>query len=263
MMVESLESSTLSKHPRVQNAIALLPQEQTPQTPQESIPTQTFHASCTRNVPSTAQPQSPHTSIQGQLEDLRYLVHSLLQEHVESKKPLTSDMRLRLRNVQTSMQREPGSVATRLLDDLNASDAANANLLSQFRAMVSSRQPGIDPTFPPIPNQRQVDQDWQAVREGIKAAFTDKRSLSIEGPEPTAVSAGYIASTIDNLLEDPRTRKSLYAQLAAHLKSPHIAHSLMGALFCRWLFAIPDEMCEGKHSELTMKQYETTLLSGT
>lgn len=128
--------------------------------------------------------------------------------------------------------------------------------------MVGHQTPGTDPMFPPVPNHGEVDRGWRLIRKGIKEAFTNESGLNIEGPTPTAVSTGYVASTIHDLLEYPEGRATLFCKLAGHLKSPHLAQSLMSALFCRWLFANPDSMCEGKHNELMMKQYSTMSLSG-
>ncbi|CAO2655818.1 Nn.00g046210.m01.CDS01 [Neocucurbitaria sp. VM-36] len=261
LTVESTKPTAPSARLRIHNTANRPNPKLHPNAPQRDKPVQSVQPPPIRNALRAPQPQVLDKSVRGELDDLRYLVYSLVQERVESHKPLTPDMLQRLRSIRTSMQQEPGNLVQRLLSNLEAADAANASLLDQFRAMVGHQTPGTNPTFPPVPTQAEVDRGWQLIRKGVKDAFANELGLNIEGPTPEAVSAGYISSTIDDLLEDLRTRRTIFSKLRAHLKSPHLAQSLMSALFCRWLFINPDAMCEGKHSELTLKQYEAISLS--
>ncbi|KAF1845330.1 uncharacterized protein K460DRAFT_430243 [Cucurbitaria berberidis CBS 394.84] len=259
--MDSPKPSAPSEHLRTPDSVSHPPRELPTDAPPRGSIAQTIHTPTAQNISSTPQPQALNKAIEGKLDDLNYLVLSLLQERVELKNPMTPDMEQRMRSVLTSMQQEPGHLAQRLLSYLEAADAAKKNLSNQFRAMVGRQILGTSPEFPPIPIQREVDRDWQSIRQGIKDAFTNEVGVDIQGPIPTLVSAGYVASTIDELLDDPRVRKGLFSKLEGHLKSPRLAQSLMSALFCRWLFFTPDTMCEGKHNELTMKQYEAISLS--
>lgn len=65
---------------------------------------QSFHTPSAHNAFPMSQPQEPKSTFQGQLDDLGYLVYSLVQARVEANKPLTPDMMQRLRSIQTSMQ---------------------------------------------------------------------------------------------------------------------------------------------------------------
>ncbi len=206
--------------------------------------------------------QNTIESLSKRMDDTDYGWRSVLQEIVLDGKNWTPETKHRLQSLGIIMERDPGNLAVQLLKNFQSNDASNTDYAEQLHALLGRRDYTVKLEFPPATSSKEINQAWQAIRDGIKDAFINYSENSAEGPRLSAVSAGYIACTVDNLFSQAEIPKGLIPSMRAHLESRGAAQSLMSGLFCRWIFHQPDMMCAGKHNELTLKQYKVTLLNG-
>ena len=204
-------SSPLARleHPQGRDRLAVTSRPASQRPASNTKPVALIPSSATQNAPSIPGRQPLGASGQAELEDLRYLVLSLMQEHVTTGKPLTDGMKHRLRSIGLIMDQMPGNLATQLIKNFGAADASREELANQWRALIEYHIPGTKLTFPKTPSAREIHDEWDAVRQGIKAVFTDGRGYTVQGERIKVVPAVYVASTIDNFLTYPRPQKGL------------------------------------------------------
>jgi hypothetical protein len=110
----------------------------------------------------------------------------------------------------------------------------------------------------PIPvDTASCKQIWRSLMVNIRKAI----GLQDKEPEhlPSVESTGLLVHTVEDITNGhiPEDElESVIELLHEHLQSPYAVQTLMGALFCRWVFQAPEPMCEGQHSEMLLQDYE-------
>jgi len=196
--------------------------------------------------------------IKAQSHLLMYMVkRSMTHEHLGNPGVLQA-----LKTLSAGSETISSTAAKKLVQSANSYRAAQDNMRQVFKAAFGRHEPGTDLLFPPVPTAQEINQGWCRARSGLRECFENEYGSLLEGPDLQDIAAGFIACTIDHLLRDPRREKAVEWCPEGYLESPHAAQALTSAIFCRWLFATPDEMCHGVHNELQLAQYNTISLSG-
>jgi hypothetical protein len=211
--------------------------------------------------------RSPATPVEhttrDMVKDLSHLVGLLIRDRILGGRGITEEMERRLINITRTSDREPGELFANVLRDLHAADAANKDLRDLLRDLVGRREYNRGNEFPSTPDKADIEKAWKDMRQYIKDAFGHDPDFE---PTPSGVGSGYIAARIEDLAKDGRELlgpQEIYIErLSPFLASPHSAHAIVSALFCRWLFAAPEPMFQDVYSDKELKIYETLLLSG-
>ncbi|KAF2853308.1 hypothetical protein T440DRAFT_549042 [Plenodomus tracheiphilus IPT5] len=205
--------------------------------------------------------QSDIETLQAQVNHLSCLVMFKMKRDLSHNELSDREISIVLNAISAGKEEEPASMAKKLIDHAKSARAAKNDMLEIVRGAFRRHDPGTTLKFPPVPFVQEVSHGWREARRGVKEAFSNELDFLVEGLALDDVTAGYVACTIDQLMEDPRPRKDLIPSLDGYNESPHAAQALTSALFCRWVFATPDGMCEGQHHELQLMQYRTVMLS--
>ena len=196
------------------------------------------------------------------VKDLSQLVGVLMRGQAESAYGLTQEVEGRLKCIERTVEREPGQLLYKMLQDLHSADAANADLRSMLHDLVGRRQFHQENSFPRVPDQTDIDKGWKTFRKYVRDAFGYGYPSE---PKPRGIDAGYIAARIDDLAKDGRhplgSPTKFTEELTSYLHSPHSVQALLSALLCRWLFAAPEPICKGAYSLKELKMYESVLLN--
>ncbi|CBY00363.1 predicted protein [Plenodomus lingam JN3] len=202
-------------------------------------------------------------TLQRQLNHLNSLVMFKLKRDLTHEEISDTEVRILLERVDAERIGGPARLARELLDIANDCRAAKDDALDTLKAAFNWHEPGTTLMHPPIPTARELVNTWRDAEHGYKEAFSNVLAYSIQGEVLTDVSAGYVACAIDGLLADSSNpvRSNLMSGLGIHLQSGHAMRALMSALFCRWLFDTPDELCADHHSMPQLLQYQTIALS--
>jgi hypothetical protein len=194
-------------------------------------------------------------------QDLSHLVGYLMYEHASASGELNEDVKTRLELIQRFMKKEPGSLYGNMLRDLRSRDLAEDRFRNTLFGLITHIETnGRSKDFPVVPLRWDLEDAWKALRRDIYLAF----GTECTSPVPELVDAGYVAARINDLAKDGGVslgdRKEYLEQLAPHLKSPHLAQSILSAMFCRWLLSAPDSMCKGLYFEKEKRLYDAVLV---
>jgi hypothetical protein len=160
----------------------------------------------------------------------------------------------------TGLEKQPGQLFERILSDLDSMDRTNKELRELLRDLIGHREFNKrDREFPRAPKKWDMDDAWWMMRKKIQNAFGYGYSEEL----PKEIDVGYIASRIDFIAKDGPVSlgraKDFIEELAPYLENPHLAHSIVSALFCRWLFSGPEPMCKDVYSDKEMEMYKAVL----
>lgn len=112
--------------------------------------------------------------------------------------------------------------------------------------------------FPKTPSQKDVDQTWTRFYDHIVSTVGANNTE----PRSTAEGAGYLTCAVESIANGRIADSELEAclnTLSRYLTSPHAQQTLFSALFCRWVFAFPEQMLDTMHSDGMMHLYEGIL----
>jgi len=195
------------------------------------------------------------------VQDLAQLVGVLMQGQAKSEYGLTQEVQDRLKCIRRTVEREPGQLLEKMLLDVHSADAAKADFRALLRDLVGRRELNKDNVFPRVPEHPDMDKAWKTMRKHIQEAFDF--SFPPE-PLPAPEDAGYLARCIEELAEGSGSLGSMpqyIDKLKPYLDSPHSVQAVLGALFCRRLFATPEPMCTGVYSDKELMMYRALLLN--
>lgn len=187
----------------------------------------------------------------GMVKDLAQLVDILVRDKAKSNPGLTQEIEDRIKCVRRTIEREPGQLLEKTLQDLHSADAAKRDLRVLVRDFRGHREFHKDNEFPRVTDSKELAKSWKAIREHVKEAFEDS---ILPAALSRKISIRYVATRMDDLTQVPRaqglgTIPSFLKDLALHLKNPHLVRAIMGALLCCWLFSTPEPMCQNVYSQ--------------
>jgi hypothetical protein len=209
-----------------------------------------------------------------QQEDLRQQVEVLRQQQEETNNVLFQlyrewdptgrkklpEMSQRLILIARTMKKEPGSLAERVLEDVESLSYSNEKFRKTLKSLVGNQD---DRTFPVHPLRRDIDGGWRRLQKEFRDAIVYDHPHDSQLPE--AWVAGYLASQTSHLLKDKNAAldpASYLEELEVPLDNLHTVLNLVSALLCSWMFATPDAFCSELYSKKELKMYETTLVTG-
>jgi hypothetical protein len=195
------------------------------------------------------------------VRDLAEIVAVLLRQQTQSTFGMTNEVEARLKCIKRTVEREPGQLLAKLLQDLHSADAARTDMRDLVRDLVGRREFNRDNVFPQDLDAESIDKGWKAIRKHIQEAigFDD-----CSGPPPRLVDAGYVAARIDDLATNQcalglTSPKKFLEELAQRLESPHSVQAVIGALLCGWLFSGSEPMCDDVYSSKELELYRALL----
>ena len=217
-----------------------------------------------KNIPGVARSTVPSKTESDTLDlvrDLSHLFCMLIQNPRISAQNMTPEMEQRLISIARTVQREPGMLFEKIVQDLHAADATKTRLSNLLRGLITRHNFHAENNFPPMPEYRDLDRSWRAMRRGVNDALGPENDT----PLPKAAAAGYLAARVDDLMQREKIDdlRTFAEELSPHLTSPHSVETLISAALCRSVFALPDRIFKGIYSEKELKLYEAQLLSGT
>ena len=195
-----------------------------------------------------------------QQEETNSILFQLYKEWDPSGRKASSEFEQRMKLIARTMQKNPGTLADRILDDLASLSHSNEKFRKTFHSLVGYAD---DRFFPVVPSSNDLDYAWACIRRGVRDAVVYEYPADLQ--LPNGAETGYIASEINSILKDggtPLDPAAYMQELEGQLGSMHTVQSLLSALFFSWLFARPDAFFEGFYSTKELKMFEATLLSG-
>jgi hypothetical protein len=212
------------------------------------------------NAQPAQQPYPPNATVEGWMRDWTHFSSVLLYEYASSRREVSKDQQDRISRMATVLEQQPGQLFDRILSDLEQKDRANQEMRELLRNLISHREFNKrDREFARAPKKWEMDDAWRLMGRNLQDAF----GYGYLEELPKEIDVGYIASRIDFIAKDGPVSLGLAQdfidELAPYLENPHLAHSIVSALFCRWLFSAPEPMCKDIYSDKEMEMYKAVL----
>jgi hypothetical protein len=154
----------------------------------------------------------------------------LMYEHASSGGAMNDDVKTRLKLIQHFLKKEPRALYGNMLRDLHSRDLAEDRFRKLLFGLIEQIEAnGRSKNFPVKPWDEDLAAGWKALRREFYDAF----GTECTSPLPEPIDAGYVAARIDDLSKHGGVslgkEKEYLEQLAPHLKSLHLAQSILSA----------------------------------
>ncbi|KAF3006429.1 hypothetical protein E8E13_001589 [Curvularia kusanoi] len=153
-----------------------------------------------------------------------------------------------------------GSIVDNLIKDLDSQRALKAKYAEMVKKLIGSIDSGTRLAFPKETPPQEVEKAWATIYDHFVFVVGPNNVTPIIG----AASAGYVVGAAENIatgLVPDHQLDSYIESLSALLRSPHAQQTLFSALFCRWVFSMPEPMLHAMHSGGMMHLYDSMIAS--